>query len=929
LKHIQMILVEKGVYMFINKNGFRLFFTLGMCVLLALNTAGAQAQGMNAVSLQYPILFVTQVPIAAGFTTIASTFGNHQGTLYLAGRGGDLYILYPDGALKNLTAAAGYGGSGFVTGSQAIAVRDPSVSWDGSKALFSMVIGAPTSRYQIEDYYWQVYEITGLGQNDTPVITQVPNQPQNFNNISPVYGTDGRVIFTSDRPRNGSLLLYPQLDEYESAPTVSGLWSLDPNTGDLKLLNHAPSGDFTPIIDSYGRVVFTQWDHLQRDQQADADQEYSHPGSTTCKNAKNGTFNYNSETSAAYNLNNHAEVFPEPRPCRSDLLNGTNLMGHTMNLFFPWAINQDGSEGEIISHIGRHEFRDFIEKAVSGDPSIVAYFEQYGSRDNVNAINTGVFQVKEDPNNPGDYIGIDSPEFGTHASGSVVRINAPLGVNADHVTVDYLTHPDTYDTIATANHSGRYREPLVLSDGTLIAVHSPFQGEDSGSGFNSNYAFRLKSLALGGNGYYASSQFLTAGITKTVSYWDPNDAAAYSGIMWELSPVEVRPRPIPTASTSNLGAPEQQIFTETGVDLNEFIAWIKERKLALVVGRNMTTRDDLDRQQPFNLHIPNGAQTTGTGGTVYDISFLQFFQADQIRGWTGCCSATPMPGRRALAQTMHDTIATASNPAQSGPAGSTPLATDGSFAVFLPTQRAMTWHLTDQNGGSVVRERYWVTFQPGEVRVCTSCHGINELDQAGNAAPTNPPEALRDLLEYWKVAKQYTFADVSISHSALNYIESLYASGITGGCGTDPLIYCPDGSVTRAQMAVFLLRGIHGSAYTPPAATGTMFTDVPASLSTAAWIERLATEGITTGCGGGNYCPNASVTRSQMAVFLLRSEHGSAYTPPPASLSTAAWIERLANEGITSGCGGGNYCPSAAVNRAQMAVFLVRTFALP
>jgi hypothetical protein len=118
-----------------------------------------------------------------------------------------------------------------------------------------------------------------------------------------------------------------------------------------------------------------------------------------------------------------------------------------------------------------------------------------------------------------------------------------------------------------------------------------------------------------------------------------------------------------------------------------------------------------------------------------------------------------------------------------------------------------------------------------------------------------------------------------------------------------------------------------------------MFTDVPASLSTADWIERLATEGITAGCGGGNYCPNASVTRAQMAVFLLRAEHGSAYTPPaatgtvftdvPASLSTADWIEQLVAEGITSGCGGGNYCPGNAVTRAQMAVFLVRTFNLP
>jgi mono/diheme cytochrome c family protein len=48
-----------------------------------------------------------------------------------------------------------------------------------------------------------------------------------------------------------------------------------------------------------------------------------------------------------------------------------------------------------------------------------------------------------------------------------------------------------------------------------------------------------------------------------------------------------------------------------------------------------------------------------------------------------------------------------------------------------------------------VRERIWITFQPGEVRVCASCHGINEADQAGRTAPQNKPEALRTLLRYW------------------------------------------------------------------------------------------------------------------------------------------------------------------------------------
>jgi hypothetical protein len=196
----------------------------------------------------------------------------------------------------------------------------------------------------------------------------------------------------------------------------------------------------------------------------------------------------------------------------------------------------------------------------------------------------------------------------------------------------------------------------------------------------------------------------------------------------------------------------------------------------------------------------------------------------------------------------------------------------------------------------------------------------------------------------WIAASSYSscylrsFVDVHPSVSTWSYVESVYNAGITSGCTTGPRNYCPNSTVTRAQMAVFLLRGIHGGAYVPPAATGTMFADVPIGLSTAAWIEQLANEGITSGCGGGNYCPNATVTRAQMAVFLLRAEHGSAYAPPaatgtmftdvPIGLSTAAWIEQLANEGITSGCGGGNYCPNQSVSRAQMAVFLQRTFGL-
>src|SRR5262249_49079262 len=106
-----------------------------------------------------PILFVTQVPISADFAAGASAFANHKADVSSAPRGGDLWIRYEDGTLKNLTAAAGYGSTG-ANGFQdanAIAVRDPAVDWSGTTAVFSMVIGSP-AQYQYSAYYWQLYE---------------------------------------------------------------------------------------------------------------------------------------------------------------------------------------------------------------------------------------------------------------------------------------------------------------------------------------------------------------------------------------------------------------------------------------------------------------------------------------------------------------------------------------------------------------------------------------------------------------------------------------------------------------------------------------------------------------------------------------------------------------------------------------------------
>jgi hypothetical protein len=119
-----------------------------------------------------------------------------------------------------------------------------------------------------------------------------------------------------------------------------------------------------------------------------------------------------------------------------------------------------------------------------------------------------------------------------------------------------------------------------------------------------------------------------------------------------------------------------------------------------------------------------------------------------------------------------------------------------------------------------------------------------------------------------------TFADVPSSNPLARFIEHLYDHGVTGGCATSPLRYCPSDPVTRGQMAVFLLRAIgHGSSTHLGAYQGT-FADVPSSSPFARFIEHLySPHAVTSGCRTNplRYCPDAAVTRAQMAIFIVRT----------------------------------------------------------
>jgi hypothetical protein len=230
---------------------------------------------------------------------------------------------------------------------------------------------------------------------------------------------------------------------------------------------------------------------------------------------------------------------------------------------------------------------------------------------------------------------------------------------------------------------------------------------------------------------------------------------------------------------------------------------------------------------------------------------------------------------------------------------------------------------------------------------------VSGMTGSGTVVVSIPAAAVVDLIGNTNLASTSTdssvtyttgtiFADVPTTYWAWSEIERLYAAGYTTGCSLNPFSYCPERAVTRAEMAVFIEKGIHGSAYDPPAGTGLVFADVPLSNEYVNWIEKLSADQITGGCSLNplSYCPERSITRAEMAVFLLKAEQGADYTPPaavgiftdvPTTNMYASWIEQLYAEGITGGCNLSplSYCPDSSVTRAEMAVFLVKTFNLP
>ena len=258
---------------------------------------------------------------------------------------------------------------------------------------------------------------------------------------------------------------------------------------------------------------------------------------------------------------------------------------------------------------------------------------------------------------------------------------------------------------------------------------------------------------------------------------------------------------------------------------------------------------------------------------------------------------------------------------------SLPVGTSGASASVPNNAGSVyTWTLIGGTitGGQSTRQIAFDAGAPG-----TTMHLSRLRDQLGMQLADRAPK------HAGRLQRRSALASVPRLRSAATHNE------ITVGCGDGT--YCPNNCRFHARRWRSSCSRASSASITFLPATGAIFTDVGVGDFAAAWIEELYNLGVTGGCGNGMFCPDAPVTRAQMAVLLLKTEFGAGFVPDscagvfadvpcPATpeFPFSDWIERLYADDITSGCNISPlmYCPNNQNTRGEMAVFVMKTFGL-
>jgi hypothetical protein len=183
------------------------------------------------------------------------------------------------------------------------------------------------------------------------------------------------------------------------------------------------------------------------------------------------------------------------------------------------------------------------------------------------------------------------------------------------------------------------------------------------------------------------------------------------------------------------------------------------------------------------------------------------------------------------------------------------------------------------------------------------------------------------------------FDDVQPDHWAFDHINALYNAGYVSGCSSDPLLYCPDNTMSRAEGAVFVERGIHDLSFFPAIPTVQVFEDVPLDSWAAKWVTSLWEDGFTAGCGTDPliYCPWQGNSRAEGSVFFLKMLNGNDFFPDtpttqvfadvPIDSWFAKWVHAAYDAGLLVPCQTDPellFCPDDPLTRDWAAFMMVQ-----
>ena len=289
-----------------------------------------------------------------------------------------------------------------------------------------------------------------------------------------------------------------------------------------------------------------------------------------------------------------------------------------------------------------------------------------------------------------------------------------------------------------------------------------------------------------------------------------------------------------------------------------------------------------------------------------------------------------------------------------GPAGTASTATFAPAIGFGGNYEVFEWHPSLNAGGEANEVLHTIEHGDGTTKVLVdqtinsgqwNSLGVFRFETGKSGAVILTAEkssgtVLADAIKfvYVEEGEPPTFKDVPLSYWAYDEIEMLYQQGYIAGCSSNPLMYCPEAGMTRAESAVFVERGINGSGYLPPDPATAIFNDVPLAEWFAKWASGLWEDGYTAGCGTDPliYCPLQEQTRTEGTVFFLRMLHGASYVPPtpvglfadvPLEFWGAKWVEAGYSEGLIPACETSpelKFCPDAALDRAMGATMMVQ-----